>query len=335
MSRSVVYFRADGNSQIGLGHVYRSLALVDMLQADFECIFLIRTPSRSLVTMIEKRCKVVALPASTSNSEETNFIAQKYLTGNEIVVLDGYHFDTAYQTTLKHTGIQLVCIDDIYAYHFVADVLINHAGGVQEEWYSKETYTMCCFGLEYALLQAPFLSYAQTKQPQSVSIDSTNMFLCLGGADPNNDILQILKELEQQLITSKLYLVLGGAYQHHSTLDEFIKQTTLSIQKLQNLDTSEMLFYMQQCGIGIVSPSTISFEFLSTGGLLYLVQTASNQEGIFNYFIKESLAFDWKEDYPVVTTSSRVAQALKKQKQYFSGGSANNLRTVFKKIALC
>ena len=37
-----ILFRADGNEEIGYGHVIRSLALADMLKENFECIFVTR-----------------------------------------------------------------------------------------------------------------------------------------------------------------------------------------------------------------------------------------------------------------------------------------------------
>ena len=43
----------------------------------------------------------------------------------KIVVLDGYHFDTNYQTKIKQKGCKLVCIDDLHDKHFVADIIIH------------------------------------------------------------------------------------------------------------------------------------------------------------------------------------------------------------------
>ena len=78
------------------------------------------------------------------------------LQGNEIVVLDGYNFDTVYQTEIKSKGCKLVCIDDIHAYHFVADVVINHAPDISREQYSCESYTKLYLGTEYLLLKKLF-----------------------------------------------------------------------------------------------------------------------------------------------------------------------------------
>src|SRR4030095_2375161 len=82
------------------------------------------------------------------------------LKGDEIVVLDGYNFKTTYQQQIKSKGCKLVCIDDIHAYHFVADVVINHAPGIDAKQYSCEAYTQLYLGTKYVLLKKIFLDEA-------------------------------------------------------------------------------------------------------------------------------------------------------------------------------
>ena len=54
--RKKIYFRADGNTDIGFGHVIRCLALADMLKDHFECIFATRFVSKYIIEEIEKSC---------------------------------------------------------------------------------------------------------------------------------------------------------------------------------------------------------------------------------------------------------------------------------------
>ncbi|MDB5222992.1 MAG: Spore coat polysaccharide biosynthesis protein predicted glycosyltransferase, partial [Chitinophagaceae bacterium] len=46
--KSHILFRADGNSKIGLGHVYRCLAIAERLSEHFNCYFAIRQQSSEL-----------------------------------------------------------------------------------------------------------------------------------------------------------------------------------------------------------------------------------------------------------------------------------------------
>jgi spore coat polysaccharide biosynthesis predicted glycosyltransferase SpsG len=73
----------------------------------------------------------------------------------------------------------LVYIDDIHDKHFVSDVVINHAAGIQKESYSVAPYTCLLLGTNYALLRPEFLNYDKRKEGSS-------LLVCLGGSDRKN-----------------------------------------------------------------------------------------------------------------------------------------------------
>lgn len=326
-TKPIIFFRADGNSQMGLGHIFRSLALADMLKNDFDCRFMVRMPLEALKPKINAIASLIELPHPENDNAEAEHIAEHYLTGAEIVVLDGYHFRTQYQASIKASGAKLVCIDDIYAYHFVADVIINHAGGLSSELYSKEPTSLCYIGLDYALLQAPFLEAA--KQKDNSSKKDNSIFVCLGGADPKNDTVKVLQKVEELTPGASIFLVLGASYQHKEALNHFLETSVLKIKMLSNLSAQEMVFYMQQCSNAICPPSTISYEYLSAGGNLYLHTIADNQNSIFDYFTKTGLAFDFQK-YPA--SPEAVKQSLDLQKQLFRGQSKQKLITIFSRL---
>ena len=93
--------RADGNSEIGLGHVHRLIALAEILKKDFNCIFVIRRPLPRIKELIMECCaSLIEIEHVTTLEQEADELLQD-LTGNEIIVLDGYQFDTAYQKKIK------------------------------------------------------------------------------------------------------------------------------------------------------------------------------------------------------------------------------------------
>lgn len=309
LGKTKVFFRANGNSEIGLGHVVRSLALSDMLKNDFDCVFIITNPDQALKNLILKSCnELIELKEFEDDLDEARALTKKYIKSDDILVLDGYHFITAYQKIIKSSGCKLVCIDDIHEYHFLADMIINHAGSVTEELYSAEEYTQFCFGLNYALLRKPFIVAAK-KRSQVHSND--NVFICLGGADPNNNVLKVLKKCEELEALGKCKVVVGSAYAYGSLLSEFVESSHLDVTVLKNLSAEDMVQQMSECDKAITSPSTISYEYLSVGGELYLIQTADNQSDINNYFISSGLAFVFDE-FPI-NNSQRVKEAFGKQ----------------------
>jgi UDP-2,4-diacetamido-2,4,6-trideoxy-beta-L-altropyranose hydrolase len=328
MNKPKVYFRADGNAQIGLGHVFRSLALAEMLSESFDCHFVIRNPLASLKTHILAVCKsIVELPETEDSTAETAHLLS-IINKNEIIVLDGYHFRTDYQNAFKNHGVKVVCLDDIYAYHFTADVVINHAGGIAKSDYSAEKYTQFYLGLQYALLRKPFREIAKNKVEKP-----NNLFICLGGADPQNDTLDILKKVEKTGEQNTCFLIVGGAYLHQKSLNDFLKNTTLKVELLNNLSADEMIFYMNQCARAITPPSTVSYEYLSTGGLLYLKVIADNQININRYFLNDNLALRFEEDFGNYSTIE-IEKFLKNQPNLFDGNQQKRFLNIFNDLVI-
>ncbi len=320
-----IFFRADGHSRMGVGHVMRSLALSRLLMRDFNCLFAIRNPNPALRTQARGMChRLIELPETEKDLEEAALLAKHFLSGEEIVVLDGYHFGAEYQAVLRRRGCRIVSIDDLCGGPFLADLIINHAGGVGSGDYEAQPYTRFCLGPEFALLHKAYLEAARKRsRPNGHRV----AFVCMGGADPNNDTLQVLRRLEASGFVQQCYVVLGPAYEHHDALKDYLRESALSVMLLENLPPEHMVGYMRLCPLAICPPSTVALEYCCVGGALYLHQTADNQRDLHRYLIDEGLAFELTA-FPVVQPE-RVAAAMERQAQVFDGHSDERLRRTF------
>src|SRR5262245_29046639 len=139
MMKSKVILRANGTSLIGFGHIYRLLALADILKNNFYLIFVLYKTDEFIQEEIKKYCDEIIvldkeLPYKTSDeirpTDEIEFDLDGVLEGGEIVVLDGYYFGSTYQQEVKRRNCKLVSIDDLAVNHFYADAVINHAPGL-------------------------------------------------------------------------------------------------------------------------------------------------------------------------------------------------------------
>ena len=323
MTKPKIYIRADGNLEIGLGHVIRSLALAEMLKEDFDCIFATRFLTDYIHTEALKICvDVINLPETDGHFDAFLSILPEEAT----VVLDNYFFDTDYQIAIKNKGCKLVCIDDIHDRHFVADVVINHAGGVPNTSYSIAPNTCLYLGTDYALLRPEFLN-------RNGKGKGSALLVCLGGADGGNVTLQILKLLEDKQFPHQCYVVIGDAFQSQEDLIEFQQASKLKIAILKNLTAQEMAHVMFKCNYAICPPSTVSFEYLSLrGGELYFKLTADNQNDIYAYFVKNRIAFDISELF--VLDPLKVQQCIETQRKYFDGQSGKRINNIFKSLII-
>ena len=283
-NKQKVIIRADGNTEIGLGHVIRSLALADMLKEHFNCIFATRFLSTHIESEANKVCSLIIKLPETEDEHLSKFLS--FITGDEIVVLDNYFYSTDYQKSIKDKGAKLVCIDDIHDKHFVADAVINHAGGSRSDDYSIENYTKLYLGFKYALLRRSFLETESTIQ------DNNNVLICLGGADPNNDTLNVLDFVTKKCPEYNYHVVTGNAYVYKKELHSYTEKKD-NITLYASLNETEMCELMQNCSRAICSPSTVSLEYLcSTKGELYLSCIADNQNELYNYYIDNKIGFD-------------------------------------------
>lgn len=274
--------------------------------------------------MILESCHGVIDLGNLSVDEELNLLTGMF-TGDEIVVLDGYAFQTEYQQRLKSKGSALICIDDLQSYPFVADVVINPAGGVDPSLYVREPDTQILSGPRYAFLKRPFLEAARSRSPRT---GMSSLLICMGGADPDNHTLTTLKESVGHDF-GKLYVIIGEAYRHRDELFETAKTFGDKVEILTNLDPAAMAAIMKKCGAAICSASGVAYEYASVGGELYIKQTASNQKLFYGYLIGAGLAFPVEE---FRAEPPRVKLVEGQQAAVFDGRSGARILKLFNRI---
>ena len=324
MGKPSILFRADGNAQIGLGHVMRSLALAQMLSDDFDRRFAIHLPSPELTAMLlNKGIPVVVLP--TGGVSE--FLST--LNANDIVVLDGYFFDEVFQKAVKNKVGKLVFIDDLVQGHQVADVLINHTAGIPVSEYDAEPYTRFLLGPDYALVNPRF-------QPQPLSMSTPTIFVNLGGADPMNISHDLVSWLVATHPDRLVRVALGGANQHRLSFAQFPDS---QVTVLSGLSVVKMVEEITRCQLALVSCSTVAYEVATVGRPFIGILTADNQARLARFFTDNQLALG------VLTLPLDLAQlsallirpnpetSIEQQRRYLDGRAAERLRRVFRELA--
>ena len=277
--RKKIYFRADGNTDIGFGHVIRSLALADMLKDHFECIFATRFVNKYLIEEIEKSCTRYIKLQEDNNEHFAEFL--NIINKEDIVVLDNYFFTTDYQKQIKSIKCKLICIDDMHDKHFVADVVINHGPGLTEDQFSVEYYTKLCLGLDYALLRKPFLNVAQHKRTEV-----KKCLVCIGGADKYNITSKILNLLEGNVNIDTIDVIIGSSFLFKTELENSIDCSKKEVNLYSGLSPNEMLDRMKSADFGIFPASSISLEAISVGLPFMVGYYVENQEELYNNLTK-------------------------------------------------
>lgn len=332
-----VLFRADGNAQIGLGHVMRCLALAEMIGPTYNRRFALVQPAPEVVSLIEEK-GVAVIALQTADLDEFLGVAET----NEVVVLDGYSFTTDFQRAVRQRARALVFIDDLVTGHQVSDVVVNHAGNITEYDYKAEPYTQFLLGPRYALLRLPFFA-PKTPVPKEGPI-----FVSLGGADPSNTTIQVLEGILDYFGMLKqewrVHVVVGPMQQNRPAI-EALQSRFKYLKILSNLTAEQMVAELTKCQLAVTACSTVAYEVCSIGRPLIAVQTADNQERMARFMRHNELT-------PTVLSTNGATdqltsalyfgldrnsaglqkQAVQNQRRFFDGQSPERFRALFKRL---
>src|SRR5690606_7221621 len=224
-----LFFRTDGNTEIGLGHLIRSSALAEMLSSDFEITFY-------CISIPEKISDDLCTKGFSVKNIEYNDEFIDILTGQEIIVLDHYSLNSDFQKKIKLKGNKLICIDDVFDKEFYADLIINHAPNISKAMYKAQPFTKFALGLDYVLLRSPFLQAAKkTKLPKK----ENSVFICFGGSDIHNLTQRTLNVILNINRFNDINVVIGPSYKNKEDL-ELLSKAHTNVNIHQSLNAEEM-----------------------------------------------------------------------------------------------
>jgi spore coat polysaccharide biosynthesis predicted glycosyltransferase SpsG/RimJ/RimL family protein N-acetyltransferase len=313
----------------------RLLALAKLLSSDFQnFIFLIQQPDAAVRALLDAATLPVAeLPMVTPADEITALVP--LLRSDDVLILDGYDFDYAYQLAVRPLVARLVCLDDIHAFPFAADLVLNPAGGIAPAAYDLRTLgARLLSGPAYAPLRAEFSPFVEKNSPlECLPASPHTVLLCLGGADPRHLTQATAAALLALPSVAHVHAVVGSAYTGWDELRAWAAAQGPRLVLHWALPASQLSALMRQCGAAVLSPSTISYEYCAAGGgLLLTLPTAANQRDLDHFLRAAGLALPYPAAPNVLTAAEapRLAQQLRQaQRRYFDGQQGQRLRQEF------
>ncbi len=336
-----ILFRADGNSEIGLGHLYRLFSLVEMLKDVYDFFFLTR--SNSELSIFPKEYELKLIPDSIKLEEEVDWISERFDSNNSILILDGYQFHSYYQRSIKIKGFQLIYIDDLIKEHMYADIVINHSPGIKESDYLRESYTKFALGTKYSLLRPSFLKIAKEERNNKLT-KITSVFVCFGGADPYDLTIKAVRGLLEISTIKTINVVIGGAYKNDEIFELTKRFSNIKVYK--NLSETSLIKLMQGCDLAVVPSSTILYEICSVKMTVLSGYYVDNQKRIYNELLKEKVFIqggdfssyskdDFKEKISAIVDISNMEDLVKNQKRLFDGKSKVRFLGLINHLNIC
>lgn len=337
LNKPLLVLRADGSELIGLGHIYRCIALADILHDLFEVHFYSRSMTATVSSEILRYCdRYIELPSNVDYVEEARLWVNGFR-GSEIVVLDGYQFTNAYQSELYTKVKKLICIDDINVEDFCADGVINHVIGTSIGEMKRLDSTQLFLGANFAILRKQFLLAALESRYQPPA--HKTFFIAMGGADQHNATLSILMILLVSYPSATYHIVLGKAYSHRDTLDSF--GNFQNIQFHVGIEEDELIKLLGSSSLAICPASTISYEVMCLNIPLVTGYISDTQKHVAvkyqDYGIALNVGSLLSADGALINAINYLEcnfhEMVQAQKRFFHGQSLSNLRSIFKSMA--
>jgi UDP-2,4-diacetamido-2,4,6-trideoxy-beta-L-altropyranose hydrolase len=269
--------RADAGIHLGIGHVMRCLALAQAWQevgGTAQFVLATSTPALEARLACEgmETSHLAAQAGSASDAEQTTALAWQQ--GAAWLIVDGYHFNAAYQRAIKESGLYLLSIDDYgHAGHYWADLVLNQNIQAAESLYPRrEPYTQLLLGTSYALLRREFWPWRDWQR--EIPVEGRRILVTMGGADRDNVTLRVLEALDHlEGMDLEVQVVIGGSNLHRESLTAY--EDAGICQLIQ--DSSDMPRLMAEADFAVSAAGSTCWELAFMQLPSILVILADNQ----------------------------------------------------------
>lgn len=275
-----IYFRANGNLSIGLGHLFRLKGIAERLNKSIHSVLITdQTEGIDLSFIYDSFEEVIQV---NSVEEEVLFL-KECKPFNRIIVVDRYDYSITYQKAIKELYFTLIYIDDLVEGRHYADVIINQIPIFETNDYQKEDYTKVYTGLDYLLLRPEIIAKIQEERDVNSQEEKT-VLVALGGTDASN----LLPTITQLLLQNDLEKITILSSKNTSSLKDIPLDPKISI--VHNLNVDELISAVEKHQFVITSASTLALECLCIGTNLLTIAIAENQLHIGQYFLENNLS---------------------------------------------
>jgi UDP-2,4-diacetamido-2,4,6-trideoxy-beta-L-altropyranose hydrolase len=195
------------------------------------------------------------------------------------IVVDGYQFDAAYQKRLKTAGAPLLFVDDYgHAEHYYADLILNQNVCADASLYDRrESYTRLLLGARYALLRREFLKLE--KWHREIPQMARNVLVTLGGSDPDDVTLKVIRALENlQANDIEAVVVVGASNPQYDVLKSVVLGSPIAISLRKN--AQDMPSLMAWADVAISAGGSTCWELAFMGLPNLVLVLADNQRAI-------------------------------------------------------
>ena len=272
-----IAIRADGSSQLGMGHLIRCGAIArEFMKRGYQVRFYSRKEAGEWLR--EKGFDHEVLTAETVPAETGEFIRGLTAWGAMVALIDSYETTyECYQRILER--VPTIVIDDYCRLPYSATCLVNtnlYGDRVGLDYIDCKMDNMLT-GEYYTILREEFLDY----RPITFKDEVGRILVTMGGADLRNYTPVVLRAL-RNLTGVEIVVVIGPAFQNRAEIEEEAKKCAGRCELVVNPES--MAKVMSTCDMAISAAGSTVYELCYLGIPTILIGQADNQDLLLDYF---------------------------------------------------
>ncbi|GAB1421629.1 UDP-2,4-diacetamido-2,4,6-trideoxy-beta-L-altropyranose hydrolase [Anaerolineales bacterium] len=270
--------RADANTMMGTGHIMRCLALAQAWQAHGHSVTFIShqlLPDALRQRLESEGITLILHNLALGSVEDALHTIRLVQDDQALLVVDGYHFDSAYQKILFDAGIEFLFIDDnadLGPYY--ARWIVNQNSYAERSLYPEvQPDTELLLGSPYALIRKEFHQWRDWQR--TIPPKAQQLIMTLGGSDADNVTMKCIQALESFSDDLHITVILGGSNPHYDTIMAYVERHHLPIQLKRNV--SDMAQQIVEADCAITAGGSTNWEMCLLGLPCVMIILAQNQ----------------------------------------------------------
>ena len=273
----MIYIRADANPNIGMGHIMRCLSIADAFTSAENSVCFVLADD-TVQSLVQSRGYETIILHSDYRAMDAELSFWPYAT-IKLVIVDSYFVTANYlrslQNRMKESGGKLIYLDDVYAFPYPVDVLINYNAYASQssyiDLYRDSTVPQLILGPTYAPLRSMFRNIPKRMQKEQVK----NILISTGGSDELHLALALLQGIMSKEARGIEYHFLLGAMNADKEKIKKLSKGRDNIVLHENV--TDMKSLIESVDLAISAAGSTLYEISACGVPLITYSLADNQ----------------------------------------------------------
>ncbi len=280
-----VILRVDGGNvfSVAMGHVYRCLKLADYLRehCGISPLFIMKDYHGGVQKVREWDFDIITIPGDSDTHIDIEIT--KTHVQNALLIIDVRHYAPKHVDILRKNAKRTVLFDDLSGTDYRPDVLINPAVLPRHHEYpGGNSDVSYCLGPDYFIL-----GRQKTRPRDNVSETVKSILVSLGGADPANYSMELLKKIAAISAEFQFNFVLGPGYGHKKEFRLMADELRADILIFE--DVNDLTEMMAASDLAITAGGDTCLELAWTGTPGMIAPTISYEAETAEYLNKKEI----------------------------------------------